>query len=68
MCCLNTGAKSFGNLFENTIDEIRMNESYQKVKQGCILNKPTSHCKSCSYKELVPILDYIGVLNDEEEI
>jgi len=61
MCCLNTDAKSFGNLFENTIDEIRMNESYQKVKQGCTLNKPTSHCKNCSYKELIPLLTYVGV-------
>ena len=61
MCCMNTGARSFGNLFENSIDEIRLMEDYQNVKKGCNTNNPTSHCKNCSYKELVPILDYVGV-------
>ena len=59
MCCMNTGAKSFGNLFENSIDEIRKRDEYQKVKKGCSTNKPTSHCKNCSYKELPPILEYV---------
>ena len=59
MCCMNTGAKSFGNLFENSIDEIRKRDEYQKVKKGCSTNKPTSHCKNCSYKELTPILEYV---------
>ena len=61
MCCLNTGAESFGNLFVNTIDEIREMEDYQNVKKGCQTNNPTSHCKNCSYKELTPILEYVGV-------
>jgi radical SAM protein with 4Fe4S-binding SPASM domain len=60
MCCMNTGTKSLGNLFENTIDEIRVTDEYQKIKIGCSTNKPTDHCKNCSYKELIPILDYIG--------
>tara|TARA_B100000287_G_scaffold405595_1_gene429295 strand:- start:1055 stop:1987 length:933 start_codon:yes stop_codon:yes gene_type:complete len=59
MCCLNTGAESFGNLFANTIDEIREMEDYQNVKRGCETNNPTSHCKTCSYKELVPILSHL---------
>ena len=59
MCCLNTGTESFGNLFENSIDEIRMNEKYQEVKQGCETNNPTDHCKNCSYKELVPVLTHL---------
>tara|TARA_R100001129_G_scaffold177306_1_gene152117 strand:- start:13080 stop:13901 length:822 start_codon:yes stop_codon:yes gene_type:complete len=59
MCCLNTGAKPFGNLFENTIDEIRESEDYLNVKNGCLTNKPTSHCKNCSYKELTPMLSII---------
>ena len=59
MCCLNTGAEPFGNLFENSIDEIRLTEEYQKVKRGCETNKPTEHCKNCSYKELVPILSHL---------
>ena len=59
MCCLNTGAKPFGNLFENTIDEIRQFEDYNNVRKGCSTNKPTSHCKNCSYKELAPMLQLI---------
>ena len=61
MCCLNTGAEPFGNLFENSIDEIRLMEDYKNVKRGCETNNPTSHCKNCSYKELTPILSHVGV-------
>ena len=61
MCCMNTGAEPFGNLFENSIDEIRLMDDYQNVKKGCQTNNPTSHCQNCSYKELVPILNYVGV-------
>lgn len=59
MCCLNTAAEPFGNLFESSIEEIRQNEEYLKVKKGCESNNPTSHCVSCSYKELVPLLKQI---------
>ena len=61
MCCMNTGAEPFGNLFINSIDEIRQMTDYQNVKRGCNTNNPTSHCKNCSYKELTPILEYVGV-------
>jgi|15BtaG_2_1085339.scaffolds.fasta_scaffold00336_11 MoaA/NifB/PqqE/SkfB family radical SAM enzyme len=61
MCCLNTGTKSFGNLFMNTVDEIREMEDYQNVKKGCETNNPSLHCKNCSYKELSPMLKYLGV-------
>jgi len=61
MCCMNTGAKPFGNLFVNSIDEIRQMTDYQNVKKGCNTNNPTSHCKNCSYKELTPILEYVGI-------
>jgi sulfatase maturation enzyme AslB (radical SAM superfamily) len=61
MCCMNTGAKPLGNLFDSSIDEIRLSNDYQKIKKGCKTNKPTSHCKNCSYKELVPILSHLGV-------
>ena len=63
LCCMNTGAKPFGNLFEQSIDEVRLSEDYQNVKLGCDTNNPTSHCINCSYKELVPMLDYLGVKN-----
>ena len=66
MCCLNTGAKPFGNLFENTIDEIRLMEDYQNVKKGCETNNPTSHCINCSYKEMTPMLTYLNVNPDTD--
>ena len=56
MCCLNTAAKPFGNIFEQDIEEIRNSEDYSKVRKGCETNSPTSHCKNCSYKELNPLL------------
>lgn len=59
MCCLNTGAKPFGNLFENTVEEIRNSKDFQAVQQGCATNQPTSHCATCSYKELAPMLKLI---------
>ena len=62
MCCLNTGAEPFGNLFENSIDEIRLMDDYQNVKKGCNTNNPTDHCKNCSYKELTPILSHGDIM------
>ena len=59
MCCLNTGAKPFGNLFEQSIEDIRNSEDYSNVREGCLTNKPTKHCVNCSYKELAPMLDII---------
>ena len=59
MCCMNTGAKPFGNIFSQDLEEIRQSEDYQNVKKGCNTNNPTSHCKNCSYKELVPMLENI---------
>jgi len=59
MCCLNTGAKPFGNLFENSIEEIRETKDYKAVQGGCTTNKPTGHCINCSYKELAPLLTQI---------
>ena len=66
MCCMNTGAKPFGNLFANTIDEIREMKDYQNVKQGCETNNPASHCENCSYKEITPMLTYLSVNPDSD--
>ena len=66
MCCMNTGARPFGNLFANTIDEIREMEDYQNVKKGCETNNPTSHCRNCSYKEITPMLTYLQVEPDSD--
>lgn len=59
MCCMNTGAEPFGNLFNSTIEEIRETKDYTAVRKGCRTNTPTSHCKNCSYKELAPMLKTI---------
>lgn len=62
-CCMNTAAKQFGNIFEDTIENIHNGDDFQAVKHGCATNNPTSHCKNCSYKELVPMLKEIGIHN-----
>ena len=49
--------------FETNINDIRTSKDFQNVKNGCNTNNPTSHCKNCSYKELVPMLSEIGVNN-----
>ena len=63
MCPLNTGAKDFGNIFSSSLSEIRESEDFINVKYGCENNCPTTHCKNCSYKELTPILQKLGVNN-----
>lgn len=63
MCCMNTGARSFGNLFTHNLEQIRSSEDFQNVKKGCETNQPTKHCKNCSYKELTPILKELQVQN-----
>ena len=60
MCCLNTGAEPLGNLFEDSIENIRSTKKFQEIKIGCETNKPTSHCTNCSYKELAPLLTQIN--------
>lgn len=61
MCCMNTGADSFGNIFEDSLDEVRNSLEYTNIKKGCDNNTPTSHCKSCSYKEMSPLLQSLGI-------
>jgi MoaA/NifB/PqqE/SkfB family radical SAM enzyme len=63
ICCMNTGATPVGNIFVDSIDEIRETDAFMKIKHGCMTNEPTDHCKNCSYKELVPILTELGVNN-----
>lgn len=66
MCALNTGAREFGNLFYQDIDEIRMSDEYNAVRSGCQTNDPTNHCRNCSYKELAPLLSELGVQNEAQ--
>lgn len=56
VCCMNTSAKSLGNIFKNTPEEIFESNQFRTIRFGCETNTPTSHCSSCSYKELSPLL------------
>lgn len=62
-CCMNTGAKEFGNIFADSIENIHGDLEFLRVKHGCTTGKPTEHCKNCSYAELTPILKRLGVNN-----
>ena len=59
VCCMNTSANSFGNILRTPINEIRTSTKFLNVHDGCKQNKPTVHCKNCSYKELNAVLEKI---------
>lgn len=63
VCCMNTAADSLGNILLEDLDDIRKSKEYQKISTGCSTGKPTDHCKNCSYKELSPLLQILGVKN-----
>jgi len=64
VCCLNTSAVPIGNIFKDNIDEVFESNKFTEIKNGCMSNNPTEHCKKCSYKELTPILKKLNVNND----
>jgi radical SAM protein with 4Fe4S-binding SPASM domain len=57
VCCMNTAAKSLGNIFTNTLEEIYQSNQFKVIKWGCKTDTPTDHCSTCSYKELSPLLE-----------
>ena len=57
VCCMNTAAKSLGNIFENSLDEIFKSREFKAIRWGCKTDEPTNHCATCSYKELSPLLE-----------
>jgi radical SAM protein with 4Fe4S-binding SPASM domain len=59
VCPLNTEADAFGNIFTESLDQIRSNKEFAKIRAGCRANQPTEHCVNCSYKQLVPVLKQI---------
>lgn len=61
MCCMNTAAKEFGNIFSTSVNTIRKSKEFRLVVEGCKSNIPTDHCKTCSYKELAPMLQRLGL-------
>jgi hypothetical protein len=58
---MNTAAEAFGNIFSTSVDTIRKNKEFRIVADGCKSNKPAEHCKTCSYKELAPMLQRLGL-------
>ena len=59
VCCLNTDTQSIGNIFRDELKFILNSEKINQIREGCINNEPTEHCKNCSYKELSPLLNEI---------
>lgn len=60
VCCMNTGAKTIKNIFQiKTADEAFASQQYQEIKSGCESNNPSSHCRTCSYKELTGLLQKV---------
>jgi radical SAM protein with 4Fe4S-binding SPASM domain len=59
LCLLNTDANPSGNLLRESLDEVLNNSNRNKVAYECEINTPGEHCKTCSYKDLVPILTKI---------
>lgn len=59
VCPMNTTSNPIGNVFKNSINDLRNSEKYQLIKTGCETDTPTKHCETCSYKELVPLLQKI---------
>jgi MoaA/NifB/PqqE/SkfB family radical SAM enzyme len=60
-CCMNTQADHHGNILATSIDTIRASKSFQDIVRGCATDTPTSHCRTCSYNQLKPVLAQLGV-------
>ena len=60
-CIIKTDSVSFGNLEHQTIEEIHNTDRWKNIQKGCQLDDPDDHCKNCSYKDLVPLLNRVGV-------
>ena len=56
VCCMNTTTLPIGNIFKTSLLDILNSELFQAIKTGCQQDNPTTHCRTCSYKELSPIL------------
>lgn len=59
VCNMNSSTKPMGNIFKQNLTEIIQSERYSNIRNSCLNNTPTEHCKKCSYKELTPILSEI---------
>lgn len=59
ICCLNTSTKPIGNIFESELKEIVRAPKRERVAKQCSMDQPGSHCRSCDYKRLSPILERV---------
>ena len=57
VCIINTGTESVGNIFLESINEIKNNKKLLEISKSCKENKLHEHCKNCSYKELSPLIN-----------
>lgn len=57
VCALNTDTESLGNIFNDSIDKILNSKKMNDIRDGCLNDVPSEHCKNCSYKELSPVLE-----------
>ena len=57
VCCMNTTSSPIGNLIRDPSVQMAFNrEKFQAIKEGCLTDTPSEHCKTCSYKQLTKIL------------
>ena len=60
VCCINTSTSPIGNIFLDDLDEMRQQSKLKNIRNDLINNvQDNSHCKTCSYKVLSPVLDKI---------
>jgi MoaA/NifB/PqqE/SkfB family radical SAM enzyme len=60
VCCMNTAAKPIQNIFfVKNAREVFESKAFEEIKIGCETNNPTDHCRTCSYKELLPLLQRV---------
>ena len=56
VCCMNTTTSPIGNLFDTPLTKLYSTDRFIGIRNGCHTNCPTDHCRTCSYKELSPVL------------
>ena len=60
VCCINTSTSPIGNIFLDDLDEMRQKSKLNNIRNDLINNvQDNTHCKTCSYKVLSPVLDKI---------
>jgi len=59
-----TRGSKYGNLLENSVEEILVNKNYQTLRSDILEDKVTDHCKRClSYENQVSSNNYQGIRN-----